>query len=43
MADVSSRSVALSATACPAARNFSFCIEHQVLLLSLVLLQCAGK
>jgi hypothetical protein len=30
VADVSSRSVALSATACPAARNFSFCIEHQV-------------
>ncbi len=25
-----SRRVPLSATACPAARNFSFCIEHQV-------------
>ena len=25
-----SRRVLLSATACPAARNFSFCIEHQV-------------
>ena len=43
MADVSSRSVALSATACPAARNFSFCIEHQVLWLFLVFLQCPDK
>lgn len=30
VAAVSSRRVALSATACPAARNFGFCIEHQV-------------
>lgn len=30
VAAAASRRVALSATACPAARNFGFCIEHQV-------------